>query len=167
MDDILYILLGIAWILYAFYKGNKKQKARRSGPATTGAQKADNPSSVKDFESVLSQFMGVEEEAEEPEQKPLHANEYFSRSSEEYEKPGLKPKTYETLEGESLEIIEPGISKINKQQKYKRSVEEQKEEIRNILKYHTASHEQTLLSGYQFDLRKAVIFSEILRRPYN
>ncbi len=143
MEEFLPIIIGIAWLVYTIYSKGKKKGAKRSQPE--GTEKAP-------ITSILEQLFTDKEE--------------------------LSPQPYEVYnedqEGQPIE-------------EYEEFVFEQEEESTPFLKAELADfkHEgQTALSPLEghliednidennqaerpdFDLRKAIIFSEILNAPY-
>lgn len=147
-EDIIYILIGVAWIAYSIYKGTQKSRAKAK-------KKEDTPELAENKKSVFETFFDdvlVEEKAvpyepvledvtpDEPEtleeiptKKPFSYDDYFEESNykdrlDVYEKSG----TEKPLKQEQKTIIDP--SKKRKK--------------------------------LRIDLRKAVVYSEILNRRY-
>jgi hypothetical protein len=143
MENFLPIIIGVAWLVYTIYSKGKKRGANRSHPEDT--EKAPTP-------SFLEQLFTDKEE--------------------------LSPQPYQVYnEAEAYEPIE----------KYEEVVFEQEEELTPFLRAELADFEhegQTAISPLEnylteedtdennqverpdFDLRRAIIFSEILNAPY-
>jgi hypothetical protein len=147
MDDIIYILIGIAWIVYAAYRANKKQK--KPQPARQEA----TPERPKPFRTILQEMM----QEDSQEDYTPESESYDERAIEESQ----RQKTLYAQPTPILETIpsEEGISAFDYGKKgpfgfsYDSSEEEDTEKL--------------YAEGFRFDIRKAIIYSAILNRPYN
>jgi hypothetical protein len=150
MDDLIYLIILIAWVAFAFYRQSQKKKAaQQSQSSPPPSQREGSP--FKTLEEILFE--------EEPE-KEVKAPE-----PEKYERRFQRTATYEPIsleqlymkdEIESLETLVPA----GQEEKVKKGV---KSEVPGTRKKEGSRH--PLLAD--FDLRKAVIFAEILHRPYD
>lgn len=145
MDDFLYILLAIGWVVFGIYKNYQKQ-AKKSQTVT---KKAPLPKK-REIKDIFEDFFPVEE-IKRVEQKE-ETKEVVNKQSEIYT---AENKSLETIPGNDYfsyekESSEKGIKnkdlKINEKSKLEEVVD-------NIEKF-------------DFDLRKAVIYKAILERPY-
>ncbi len=103
MDDIIYIIIGIAWIGFGLYKNYQKQlkKQENSSQKTTSAAPQ---SKVKD---IFEELFGVEEfKTSEPEKEELANVEIQSLEVEkEFEKYKTELKQMSKVENENKEVI--------------------------------------------------------------
>ena len=149
MEDFLPILIGVIWLAYTWYSKDQKKKQR----AAAGKPKAEN---VKRQPSILEQIlMGQEIKIEEPDESDVY--EEVAEETREYEPvapTAAKPNPF--LNAEMSGFREEGQSSL----RYKSIpvvLEETNEE----------DYESNIGVGIEeFDLRKAVIFAEILNAPY-
>jgi hypothetical protein len=151
MENFIYLLILIAWIVFALYRQSQKKKAAVK-PTTSKPGMRDEAQPFKSLGEILfgqsmqdMQMMPVEEEPDFSSRQegisiePFSPEETYMESGQERvekrmpEKPG---KTNETI------LKEEGSSDLKSGEKRGNPLE-------------------------NFDLRKAVIYSEILRRPYD
>ena len=145
-EDFIYIIIGLVWIVFSIYKGAQKNKAKKSAPTST-EPKEKKPSSI--FDSFLSNLM------KEEEQVP-------------YEQVKLDPKTEDhielTKEPEKVFSYDDLVEESNFLNT--RDVYEEKAVTKSSLNQELKTHLQQSKTKPQFDLRKAIIYSEILNRRY-
>jgi len=150
MEDFLPILIGVIWLAYTWYSKDQKKKAR----AAAGNPKAEN---VKRQPSILEQIlMGQEIKINEPDESNVYEEEE-AEEIREYEPVAATPeKPNPFLNTEMSEFREEGQSSL----RYKSIpvvLQESDEE----------DYEFDFGVGIgEFDVRKAVIYSEILNPPY-
>lgn len=157
MEDFIIILIGFALMIYSAYSKNKKAKQGRGQNSTAKPDAAGEPASEREAsEDVLEQFFGYEPEKEE-------SQSFQQRDSEE---------------GEPVQQTERGVANQKWQaiaeENLKSSKEstEKHENRRNQEKTATTSHVKRKNASadkkhqHWFNLRNAVIYSEILNRRY-
>ncbi len=144
MEDYIYILLGIGWIVYSIYKRSQKQASKNRQQSS--APKYDSPKSL--LQELLSgeKFEPLTVETEYPE------HPYSSDIDDEQ-----KYNFSKDLEETSL------VENINYEEKQSLNV---KRKIQNI-EIAEEENEISSIDLNDFDLRKAVIYSEVLKRPYS
>lgn len=147
MEDYIYLILLIAWVLFAFYRRSQK-KAEAARQASSSPQ----PGRQKPF--TLEDIFRQEDESygeydTEQELKPVY---------QQMDKPGLRETDFEK------EYKSRGIT----------SVEELDKSIRTKpIQIIDDDHETEMASvghirlNIREDIRQAVIYSEILKRPYD
>jgi hypothetical protein len=153
MEDLIYLVILIAWAVFAFYRQSQKKKAAaRAAESKPAPPPPSYEPKGKSWEEILfGEEVTEEHEIElEPEPEPDFRKD---KRTIAYEPISLEQK-YMQRKIESLE--DP---KVQERMEREKSIllEEEEEEFRaldrdNFLK--------------DFDLRKAVILSEILNRPY-
>lgn len=164
MDDILYIILGIAWIAFTVYSNKQKAEKKRADQMQRPPEQDDSPVEPPNqpiparniFEEIFNEPQPAIPEAEPevyiPEvPEPLYGN---------------KTAKYQEKEAESLEEIKPEVSVNYFEDHYKSGYKN--EESHRVLIDIQREEEDELKTEIteEFDLRKAVLFSEILRAPY-
>ncbi|RLD57249.1 MAG: hypothetical protein DRJ05_10010 [Bacteroidetes bacterium] len=145
MEEFLPLLIGIFWLAYTLYNKGQKQKAKRGLP--DGEKKSP-------ISSILEEFLL---EKEESPTIPVYSEELetnpFNGVSE-----GIKPiGAFQA--NEPKPVIASELEKYTMEGEHAFSVEE----LINEDSYGEESH----FSGEDgFDLKKAVVYSEILNAPY-
>ena len=162
-DIIIYVLIGIVWIVISIVQANQKAKqsklkkqaqadaAKNKQQSQQPMQNAENShtASTKEItqpesiENWLAELLNVEKQQTQP------APEY------NYEPAEVAEESEKVIETEIIDTIgEEGDSAVLS--------EIQLNEISDKNTYREASE----IAG-EFEIRKAIIFSEILKRPYN
>jgi len=64
MDDLIYILLGLAWVIYAAYRANQKQKQKSMTSSATGppASPREQP---RPLDTIFGEILGEGSSLEE------------------------------------------------------------------------------------------------------
>lgn len=147
MEDILPILIGIIWVAYTLYsKGKKKKNVRQQ---TTEPQKEERPRSI--LEQIL---MGEQIKPPQPyadffrTEEPAHEE----IMQEEVSSPKIIPRPF--LSEELGSYKGEGQSVSNNYSNMGKTIEE-------ILRESEEDFEEN-----EFDLKRAVIYSEVLNAPY-
>ena len=175
IGDIVYVIAIIGWIIYSFVSKSNKQKNK----GKTVDETTERPDAEPDIKDILEQLMGKKKEERKPEPQQAYQNT----------KPSIEP-VYETSEGQSQEgrAMNPVDNyEFGKYKSLEETVDEEKEasqyEKFNTINYkeQTAAHsiaekegraevaesveEKELVHAKDFDIEKAIIYSEILKRP--
>jgi hypothetical protein len=150
MDDLIYIIVLIAWVLYAFYrKSQKKSSTAREAPRRT----LENPE-PEVFPTLEEILLGREPEPA-PEPEPVV---YTPATSTDGVAPVLKETSFEK------EYNLKGLTSIEEMDKPMTI-----RELNTRAKEQEVAGEEDVETGLWRDrvnLRHAVIYSEILNRPY-
>jgi len=148
-QDILFILAGLAWVGYSAYRGSKKKGRASQGGATNSSSKKKSV-----FEELLAQYTNEEAERQEVAnplneayaatqevQSEITSNDEHVFSYDDYyeEGDGSEPTSDSTLPQQAVVRQIKADAKTPKKQK---------------------------ISRKSFDLRKAFIYSEILKQKY-
>lgn len=193
MEEYLYIILGIIWLVVSLLGNKKKKQAQqtqqpqqRTRPVpSTNRETTENsqpiPRKEKDFEVLFEEFFGTEKQQPEVQQSPQPAaqplpesetsyyDERWERDKEEVKFPQHVMSQYENLE--SLE------------EDYQFSAEGKIATIEDLIKSYDSADEKDLLEDsdltlvdlnnenqkqqdFEFDARKAIVYSEIINRKY-
>lgn len=155
MEDFIYILIGIAWIAYSLYsQGQKQKRKQQSQPETEPEEELSgveqNLQSFIDKKLNLDQIFEVDEPDNEYLDSPYSKIDVVE---EKDESSYFKPAT----EGSSA-------FKADEAKKAKPVIVVEEEFIEDD---ESDERRQGILFGDdEFDLKKAVIYSEILNPPY-
>jgi hypothetical protein len=138
MDDLIYILIGIGWVIFGLYKNYQKQVKKQQTSVKNVTVEDQQPSRVKD---IFEQLFPVDE--------------YIS-ANDENQSQEIITTEIESLENEVVyekynRDVKTNI--INEHKKTSRIFEEE------------AKEENTIIAD--FDIRKAIIYSMILERRYS
>ena len=156
MEDVIYIIIGLLWLVFTFYTQSKKKKQREAQKGKPAQTSSETPKSF--FEQIFSEQPATQGEFQEILNEPdieypdfEETDEAPSSFVEEYEKMGIK-----SLEETRLKNYGSGIGGIG-------DIDHESEEDFDPENLIEREHKQ----GLEFDLRKAVIMAEILERPYS
>lgn len=163
MEDLLLILLGLVWLGLTLYRNSQKKKQQVRAPQQRQDDYTGGEEEERDAGSMLEDLFGdslysgpmSEEEKEDATLVRASGREPFIRN-EDITEPGVIsletskfPERYETLE--DLFEDEGDLTKVG-------SVLD--EDVYNIQEEEGEEEEEP-----EFDLKRAVIYSEILKRP--
>lgn len=173
MDDFLYIIIGIVWVVYSLYSNKQKQQKKRLMEEQRRSQSAPLPEQQRP-RSIFEQLLDPEPEIPEPISEPI--TQTYTKTTDgpfdDYLKSG---KTYTPeipandpyrTEYQSLETTKDEVSASYFENQY---------ESRGGMSYYDnremaeSTNNEALLHeeiSEEFDLRKAVIYSEILNPRY-
>lgn len=151
MDDILYILIGVIWLILGIYKNNQKQKSKAI--KKQAAEPIQNKETIKPAET-----------------KPKFKDFFDEFFPEEEVKSEEKPFSYE-----DIEIQEQSAFVYQQPQNYNLEKDEDinayKKEIKNktesklMNEFDEIYQDNDLID--EFDAKKAILYSAIIQRPYN
>lgn len=174
MEDLFFILIAVGWLLYSFFYGKKK----KSRPTATednedyyqpeaDETEAENSSF---FESIFDDDVEIERDQpyqpytnskEQTDYTPVSGNTNYLDSERKWEKTGDNKEQKAKMELASNRFIPLDSSQSYAEQDFIEGESMLEDEIhgRDIEKPKVAE-------DIDFELRKAIIFSEILNRPY-
>lgn len=142
MEELIPLILAIIWLVFSLYKKNarKKQKSQALSYEETGTKE---PSKAK---SLLEQILFGAEPS-----------------------PAISPQSDEIPENDIVNYDEEAIVSADtklKEETGPGSVIWQKTDAQSNADYQVQADEPAKIQGIEFDLRKAVIHSIVLERPY-
>ena len=150
MEEFIYIILGVLWLVASIYRATKKGKKPTGQPATEKPH-AQEESRMSDARSLIEELLGGQQvEIPEPVSQEISSFEDDFQEEEvepinsfqsEYAKFGFKGP--EKLSGEG----EQALGKITFE-----------DQLKEVTKKKPGQN--------KIDLRKAIIYSAILERPY-
>jgi hypothetical protein len=145
-EDYLYIIIGLVWVAFSIYKGAQKKKSLAKTP-----QQSEEGEVQKKKKSFFDEFLSEIIKDDEP--VPNESIEVEEKFREPVIVEQDKVFSYDDIVEESNVIVESNVYEVkpttdlNFQQELKSHLKSKKEQPR-------------------FDLRKAIIYSEILNRRY-
>ncbi len=158
MDNFLYIIIGIVWVVYSLYTSKQKQQKKREMEAQLKGQPHSEPVHQKP-RSIIEQLLDPDHEFSVPPAVPY----------DEYED-AVEPIPARNIsvfpKNKSLEVIKDEVNEDYFENQYLSRGETNYYDTREKL---AASQDVIPMMEdlvEDFDLRKAVIFSEILNPKY-
>ena len=160
MDDILILLLGILWAAFSFYQSKEKKKKKAEQARRVSQVSSSEESSNEDAGDIHEEaknkglldtiFESLEERDQEGEH-PYDKQEDFV-SNEDINQKKEEAKTERERKAEEQRSEDKKQKQINNNRHYYRTPKNKKQKmVRNIVR--------------NFDGKKAVIYTEILKRP--
>lgn len=155
MEDFIYILIGIAWIAYSVYNQGQKRKRKQQAKSELNPEE-ELPEVEQDLRSFLDKKLNLDNLLDF-EEKP---NEYLDSPYSEIDVVEEKDtSSYFKPENEGVSAFkikhEKTVEHVNAQ-----IIESEEGKFSDDLS-------EGFLSGEEeFDLKKAIIYSEILNPPY-
>jgi hypothetical protein len=144
MEDFIYILIGVIWLVFSVIKGTQKRKTRDQN------QQAGSPQQKKErsFDDILAEILGEESEPQTVFQEVSEQKSTIEITETEV------GGAYQSLE--DLYLIE-----------HKEQLKKEGNSKDNSVKRAIEPETIKKTKGHQpFDLRKAIIYQAILERPY-
>lgn len=148
-EDIIYLLIGVAWIAWSIYKGTQKGK---KGKVKQTGRPAPVQKGKSFFETLISEI--TEEKSKVPYDQPVEETEV--QAVEELQPEPKKEEvvfSYDDVYEESNLETEKGV--------YKNITTD-----REKTKKKTSTFSKHIKKKRRIDLRKAVVYAEILNRRY-
>ena len=172
MEDFIYIILIIVWLLVSFLR--RKPKTQKPQPKPEPATETETPPAEEvSMEDMLEEFFGSKKKKEDkpPVEEPVFQDRYRESERRQYEpaeriEPAVEA-AYSDFTGKS------GVSN-----DFEFSTEGKIQTIDDLIKSHKTKEAMELAKAEEaygtglsddipeFDLRTAVIFSEILNKKY-
>ncbi|MEE4176848.1 MAG: hypothetical protein V2I46_04995 [Bacteroides sp.] len=177
MEDFVYIILVIAWLVVSIMKRKSKNQAPAKPTPASRPQQASPPREF-DLEEALKEMFGGKpaskpEPAPEPVAQRAPAETVFENQEPEYESMAEELSTYQEPVYQTIKA--PG----SVPEEYQFSTEVRDQTIEDLIRANAAEEarlqaaeemleaEALRAADIDFDARKAVIFSEIINRKYS
>ncbi len=186
IGDLIYVVAIIGYILYSFFNTSKKQKQKRAEEKTT------RPDAEPDIKDILEELMGKKRQTQQSASDPVYETRkptiqpvYESpEEGQSQEGKAMNPVEnyefgkYKTLEEATLEeassegvLVDEATVASQYEQFNSANYSEQtavhsiaeKEGIKEVS--HLEEEKETHQRFKDFDIEKAIIYSEILKRP--
>jgi hypothetical protein len=176
MEDFIYIILGILWVAWSLYSNKQKmdkkkaEQAQREFEARQYREPAQPDSTPAPYqpikpvekspernilEEIFGEYIPAGPEAEQDEYLPEVDEQSWER----------KMSGYSESEVQSLEEIKEEVSADYFSNKYAQGYKTVEHRVTNPLPSGYEENEDTSVLE-EFDLKQAVLYSEILRAPY-
>lgn len=172
MDEkIVYIIIAAIWIVSSILKAVNKNAKKKNPQQTTNPKNEDNSEKLDDFKKILEEMI-IGKQPEIPSPQTVEDYQEYSEYSSENVATAEQTK-YAAYQGKTDYNFEnyTNYELNNDFEKAKRNNEVQSEDY-NVNSIHgTLGKDSDLTSNNKFfddnfDLKKAVIYSEILKRPH-
>ena len=160
MDDVLYILIGVAWVAYSIYSYNQKAKKQQADKQSLSKEKYNITNSEEQpkqsaFKEMISEFQSYSRQKSE-------SSPFYSPEKETFvTEPEIESVENISSIEETTESNSPLSKEMLKQYLEKDQDKKMPDETEVTDDYNIIETEQK----FDFDLRKAIIYSEILKRP--
>lgn len=181
MEEFFYLILIIIWLIISVFQARRK-KAQQSGQQPARPASEPPPAKQKDLEDILEEFFGETKPKvpEQQQQAEVIGEHPPAESLEEYQEEPYQPSySFEEMKPTALEQEYAEYTGMqSSMQDYEFSSEGKVDTIEDLIRMHAAEdarlqaiEEETYereaeFQPEDFDLRKAVIASEILNRKY-
>lgn len=176
MEDFIYVILVIVWLLVSFLKKKPKQTqpSRKQEPAPHGETPAE-PGKEMSMEDMFEEFLGGgKKKKEQKEESPIKEVVYEAGTYDQYEavddvdeEDAVQP-AFEDFSGKSGVSEDFEFSAEGKIKTIDELIEAHKrKEAIELAKIEEAYGGKESADIPEFNLRDAVIFSEILNKKYN
>lgn len=150
-DDYIYILVGVIWLAFSIYKGVQKKKA-----AQEKETESDNGETQSPKKSIFEDFLNQLVSEEEPVPYQPTENEESNKKEEIVVEAGNETElfSYDDVYEESNYLEKTDVFK-------------EESPIKPTLKTSEKAHKKRITKKSRFNLRRAIVYSEILNRPYS
>jgi hypothetical protein len=183
MEDIVYIILAIVWLVISVLGGKKKKQApqQQSRPARQPYEEKTAPPPGSEIEDMLEEFFGKSSKApeaeptaeQEPEEVYAHEEQVYDFENTQYDSlETIEQQDYSKYESKfsidkdySFSAVSPEGSMDEILRRYRESDEKAQEEDAKLAVV-DLDMGQAVTSTFHFDPRMAVIYSAILNRKY-
>ncbi len=182
MEDIIYILIGIAWIGFTLYNSQRKLKQKQEKARQAQQESGDQTSAYEErsksksfIDSLLEEFEEKtslsgektyetktpapekQDSFEETVRKRREADYHSIKSVEEYE-------SIENVVEDNSQLSSNYFNRHKETKDKKQKADKVKDERKSGLAYDESFYDEEVLD-FEFDLKQAVIYSEILNKP--
>ncbi len=172
MEDFVYIILIVVWLLVSFLR--RKPKTQKPHPKPETASETESaPAEEASMEDMLEEFFGSKKKKEDkpPVEEPVFQNREYERERKRHETPRAEEPVMEA-------VYEDYSGKSGVSDDFEFSTEGKIKTIDDLIKSHKTKEAMELAKAEaaygaglsdeipEFDLRTAVIFSEILNKKY-
>lgn len=174
MEEYVYIILVVIWLLVSILRRKPKKDATRGKPQTAPQEETGAPAEKEiSMEEMLEEFLGGgkkkpgETSRDKPVDEPVYdAPERREVKTTTYRTPEKQETAYEEFEGEAV-AEDHAFTSEGKIKTIDELIEShKKEEALRLAREQEEAGIEPAEGIPEFDLRNAVIFSEILNRKY-
>ena len=169
MEDLIYIIIGVLWLVFTFYTASKKKKQKQQEQANP-SQSSQKPPGKNILEELFGKTELFEEKA-----KPVHPYSSTEVVFDDFESESFENSDSVTFEDEyedkgisSIETVGnkyySEADKVSFQELVKQAQSHRISET-DSMDFHIEDHKDKIIKK-DFNLRKALIYQAILERPY-
>jgi len=157
LDDYIYILVGLIWLGFSIYKGVQKKKMAADKPV---GDENEQPSEKKKsiFDDFLNQILAEEE--------PVHHHPSDVERADEQELIVVEQEPVVVDNNTESRLFSYDDAYEESNYLDQTSVYQQEPTTKSTIESPQKTLPTKQIKRKRFDLRKAVIYSEILNRPY-
>lgn len=162
-DKIIYIVLGILWMIISGISKNK-EKNKRKGTPPKQQPKPENTSDDMSLEDMIRALRGEPKPKKEPEPEPIAVveEEPFRKTNERYNNRELKIEKVVYEKKQTAQTIKNNQNTLAAIKRDHKALDE--EDYDDGITFHFAG-EESEGNSIEFDARQAVIYHEIMKRP--
>jgi hypothetical protein len=160
MEDYIYIILVLLWVVFSVVKATRKKPMPPASDIEEYEDSEQRPRGT--FDEILEEFLGSESYDDKPAKRmqPIDQHDEFESFTPEIER-------YEELVS-SLENTEDLIEEVYiGEEEIVRDVAMMAGDMTRVDTDNSRSFRFTGREAHAFELRKAIIYSAILHRPYD
>ncbi len=165
MEDVIFVLLAFAWLIYSLYKGKSKKKTREKSVPQTETQ-SGSERKEKDFETIFREIVGEKEDVVTQNTTKETVNNPSTMQNQQMEaqkSAGFEKHTGMTSVGEDFQFSAEGEIETIEDQIEKQEQEKEKEETIEVI---DLWDDEVKTESFHFNPRDAIIYSEIIKRKY-
>lgn len=161
-EDYLYIIIGIVWVIFSFYNAKRKKKAKEARGSESGNDHSQDQAKTPSFLDSLIEEMGLNDE--KPElvyDDPFYEDNQLQQKTEKAE----KTQNYSDDQSEKVFSYDDYYEESN--YKLSSDVNDNNKTAGNTKKTTTDTIKNSSKEKVKkVDLKKAIIYSEILKQRY-
>jgi len=162
MEDALYILIGIAWVAYSIYSYNQKAKKQQAAKHSIPKNEYNSSDLETQTQEKQSSLKNIISEIQSYSKQEFDSSPYYSYENES----DFSETKLDSIENiSSVEDVIESNSPLSKEMTNQYLVENLEKEKSNENTNISEIIEKNTDTEFDFDLKKAIIYSEILKRP--
>jgi hypothetical protein len=155
MEDLIYIIIGVLWLVFTFYTASKKKKQQQQKTASKPTESSQPTTQPNILDEIFGEDTSVVFDDFPEEEQETEVNFTFE---DEYEDKGIQ--SVETFGNKYFSDTE----NVSFKDLVRRAQEERIEEA-DTVDLHIEDEDDGIIKK-DFNLRKALIYQAILERPY-
>jgi len=162
MEDVLYILIGVAWVAYSIYSYKQKAKKQQVAKQSITQREYEIPDSEEQPQQKQSALRNIISEFQSYSQKESGSSPYYTPENESVFSEA-EANSVENIS--SIEELTESNSPLSQEMLNQYLKKDYDKEITIENKDIDKDIDNNTEIEFEFDLKKAIIFSEILKRP--
>lgn len=158
MENILFVIIAIIWIVSSIYK------AKNKNTAPPKPQESQQGEEEPDFVSTLEEMI-LGKKIEVPQPKETSLDEHFDEEDFTTNTNQEEDSSFSDFEGRVKHDFSNNVEKLEDSQLDYSKGQDKVLTVIDTEEAHDDIDDTISIAGEEFDPRKAVIFSEVLKRP--